>query len=323
MFLWINKYGQISRLMNGHSDTGEEYGPGRYFLPNLFPFARDIDLHLGYHFELIQDLYKGLRGSEFHHHVDTRDARVIINATARSPTHAYVAQGTNGLIRRFFSIHGRDGRIEYYRVGRICFFFLTLAALVGNVVAPSHAKHDELVAATHSGTVTEQASSTPSHEITVLAQLAKGPRPIFPSDEHFNGSATWSTFLIEKRKYVHYRESGTGETPSVRSDGPHCFIVPAGKKISIASSTPPVFVINMMPEAKYHQKYEYAAWWKREVGNFIKKDGAPAWTSVQNSEPWAKLFDEWNTVETVSPITAEALPLEKILDRKLGGLVCF
>lgn len=341
MFMWVVRLGEVGRLILFETDTGRDFSSGIYFLPNLFPFVRGIDLVLGYGLVITERLYTNNTQRNINHYVDQRLPTYRVDVKTDSLFRANLDRKTNLFFKWLFTTRGRDGHVEYYRVGRIGFLVMIIAALICSVIAPRKEYITPFALPSLSLPSFLQQVNTPEKPrlqsvtidpedsnikvVTTRTQLEAGQMPTIPPDSLFEVEIgdTLHFVTIGGRKYIKYLEKSDGGGFAIIVNEPLCSIVPAGKKVNYLTNRRPEFALNMKQQVNFAQQTDHLPQtFKLGILLFEEKDGKSR-PSYRRDINWNELFKMWNTADTSRIIMAEALPSSEIPDRVPGGIVCF
>ena len=325
MFLWVVEIGELGVLKFFGGDAGVRYEAGYYILPNLIPFLREIRLVAGFGLAIVGT---NDHQSSIHHYKDDRVTNYQVKIHTESFFRANLDKLINALLRWVMTFEGKDGRIEYYRVGRLLFLMLTIAAYVGCFISPrtqsESSSFSQLVPTWWSQKSATNEEKATSPTVDVLVNLQEAPSPIFPSEDFFEveeGDTLYYRIIGAKRYYRYHRVSGK-QYAVFKVKEPSCVAIPAGKEMYIFTQDPPVIAFNMRDYIVYDKKAEYAHWSNKLERALLEPDTPPE-KSFTLEGSWQNIFKEGGFVDTSLSIEVQALPYSKIPDGQAGGLVCF
>lgn len=328
MFLYVVRVEEKATLTFFHRDTGRTYGSGTYFMPNLFPFLREIDFTFG--FALV--VSRRSRAREVHHYIDQRRPRYEVRVNANSLMQANFDRLSNNFFAWLTNFHGRDGEVEYFRVGRLLFAILVVAAFVGGLVAPNKNKEETSLFSAISfpripsfRAIEGQGLKT-SQERLVTVNLREDKLPPLPPREKFETvtkeARTWFFYEYEGKKYFLYRTPSGNEIPMFVVKEPVCVITPAGKSIWLLSSLAPRVALNMQDDVTYFKSPRNTSLTNRWTRAVFSPE-IPTDQSYELATGWQDLYKNWGTIDKTLPFLAETLPYSGTPPEMPGGLVCF
>lgn len=326
MFLWTVEIGELGVLTFFGFDTGIRYESGHYILPNALPFLREIRLVIGFGLTVIgRNTHR-----EVHHHRDDRYKHYTVDLKTTSFIKTNLDKALTDFIRWLTTFTGRDGEIEYYRVGRLLYLVLIVAAHIGSLVSPrvqpESFMFSQLIPSWFSQKSINTASPAAPERVEVIVNLQEAPLPVIPEKEFFTpiiekgGGSVYDKIDDVKYFYYRYKPEIDGSVSVIKNTS--CFVVPANKKMYFFTDLSPVVAINMKNSVTYSKKPEGVPLWRKGIRLFGGWEDPNKSTYIMRGT-WVELFQEWTSVKKDEYIEAQALPYSEIPDGILGGIVCF
>lgn len=288
---------------------------GFCLVPTLLPVLHIIGIHW------LWDIRKNTNSTEMmfnpnvniYHHKDQRIPEFKVNSDA-TLFQATVYRFIGNLTDWFFSIDSKDPELVYQKLGFRIIIVAFVLGWVGNFF-PKNQSGFSLNNSNHNNAT-----------FTILVQLEKeNPLPFFPENKSFEIDYT--------QNIQHYRDVGNTKLfayhqvsgikfPTIVVQEKLCAVVPAGKKISFISKTPPVYAANMVNEVYYFGKIDHLSFLRRNTIVFYYITGSMDHFQVV-SDTWKEISDHWEKVDSTYHILAEAREKKEIPDGVAGGMVCF
>jgi hypothetical protein len=342
MYTWVVESGEEGKLLFFGFETGKKYLPGTYLLPNFFPFLREFGLNLGWHLATPERYSKTNRSdAENRIHIDDRWKRRDVYLQTDSFLKMNADRAADSLFSWLFTFKDQNGYFEYFRVGRMMFFFLIIIGLFGRVVAPKEPwlttenVNNAVVGAVTSVTepITEALGIQPSRRdgATLWVYLDKKQNEAkiwlpFPEDFRVGEGRTFYFNEIDGVRYLKYAKIHQS-VPAVAPQQGDCYLLPRGQPIFFFPTTPPVHVSDVHPLVTYKIREDAVAWYytpNKLLAKALLSREIYERKVLRKTASWENLYDNWGSVDRSQTIYAEGGRNEDIFEKTSpGGLICF